>query len=163
MAKSKKLKSEYKPPIPVGFHFKVEFSGIETKKNDHRFQSVSGLSIDLETEEVAEGGENRFKHKIPVRTKFPNLVLKRGMLLDSGVIKWCKKALENFEFKPIDITVSLLVKDGGGNSQSDAVPLQTWNIAHAYPVKWNVSDFNAEDNKLVIETLELSYNHFKTV
>lgn len=149
--------AEYTPP--VGFHFKVEFSGIETKKNDHQFQSVSGLSIDLETEEIAEGGENRFKHKIPVRTKFPNLVLKRGMLLDSGVIDWCRAALEDFTFKPIDITVSLLIKDG----ENSATPLQTWNIAHAYPVKWNVGDFNAEENKLVIETLEISYNYFKIV
>ena len=147
--------AEYTPP--VGFHFKVEFSGIETKKNDHQFQSVSGLSIDLETEEIAEGGENRFKHKIPVRTKFSNLVLKRGMLLDSGVIGWCRDALEDFTFTPIDITVSLLIKDGENN----ATPLQTWNIVHAYPVKWNVGDFNAEENKLVIETLEISYNYFK--
>ncbi len=153
--------AEYIPP--VGFHFKVEFSGIGTTKNDHQFQSVSGLSIDLETEEIAEGGVNAFKHKIPVRTKFPNLVLKRGMLLDSGVIDWCKEALENFTFEPIDITVSLLVKDGEESAQSDAVPLQTWNIVHAYPVKWNVGDFNAEENKLVIETLEISYNYFTTL
>ncbi len=151
--------AEYIPP--VGFHFKVEFSGIKTKKNDHQFQSVSGLSIDLETEEVAEGGENRFKHKIPVRTKYPNLVLKRGMLMDSGVIKWCREALENYNFKPIDLTVSLLVKDAKSLITGDAKPLQTWNITHAYPVKWNIGDFNAEENKLVIETLELSYNYFK--
>jgi phage tail-like protein len=154
-------KSKYN--FPVGFHFKVEFQGIETKQNDHQFQSVSGLSIDLETEEIAEGGENRFKHKIPVRTKFPNLVLKRGMLLDSGVIKWCKNALENFVFEPIDITVSLLEKSSGESSESDSVPLQSWNIVHAYPVKWNVSDLNAEENKYVIETLEISYNYFTTL
>ena len=82
---------------PVGFHFKVDFKNLSTKDKDISFQSVSGLTVDLETEEIAEGGENRFKHKIPVRSKFPNLVLKRGMLMDSEVIKWCKKALENFE------------------------------------------------------------------
>jgi len=119
---------------PVGFHFKVD-------------------SVDLETEEIAEGGENRFKHKIPVRTKYPNLVLKRGMLLDSGVITWCRKALEDFEIEPIDITVSLL--------DEKHESLQAWSISNAYPVKWNVADFNAEENKIVIETLELSYNYFK--
>jgi phage tail-like protein len=149
--------AEYNPP--VGFHFKVEFTGLDSKKNDHQFQSVSGLSIDLETEEIAEGGENRFKHKIPVKTKFPNLVLKRGMLLDSVVIDWCRDALEDFIFDPVDITVSLLVKDGKDTSK----PLQTWNVVRAYPVKWNISDFNAEDNKLVIETLEFSYNYFTIV
>jgi len=137
---------------PVGFHFKVEFTGISAKKNDHQFQSVSGLSVDLETEEIAEGGENRFKHKIPVRTKYPNLVLKRGMLLDSGVITWCRKAMEDFEIEPINLTVSLL------DEKHEA--LQTWKVTHAYPVKWNVGDLNAEENKIVIETLELSYNYF---
>ncbi len=145
--------SAYYPPI--GFHFKVEFLGISTEKNDHQFQSVSGLSVDLETEEIAEGGENRFKHKIPVRTKYANLVLKRGLLLDSGVIKWFKKAIEDFDIKPIDLTVKLL------NEKHE--PLLTWSIAHAYPVKWNVGDFNAEENKLVIETMELSYNYFKLI
>jgi len=138
---------------PIGFHFKVEFSGISNKEHDHQFQSVSGLSVDLETEEIAEGGENRYKHKIPVRTKYPNLVLKRGLLIDSGVITWCRKALEDFVIEPVDITVNLL-----GNHHT---ALQTWSISRAYPVKWNVADFNAEENKIVIETLELSYNYFK--
>ena len=140
---------------PVGFSFKVEFEDISTSSGDNSFQSVSGLSVDLETEEIAEGGENRFKHKIPVRSKYPNLVLKRGMLVDSEVIKWCKKALVNFEIQPVNINVMLL----GEDEQA----IQTWNVKHAYPVKWNVGDFNAEESKLVIETLELTYNYFKIV
>ncbi len=143
--------ASYYPPI--GFHFKVEFLGISTKKNDHQFQSVSGLSVDLETEEIAEGGENRFKHKMPVRTRYPNLVLKRGLLIDSGVIEWCRNALENFDITPTDLIVKLL------NEEHE--PILNWNIVNAYPVKWDVGDFNAEENKLVIETLELSYNYFK--
>jgi len=135
---------------PVGFSFKVVFDNF--KNSDNSFQSVSGLSVDLETEEIAEGGENRFKHKIPVRSKFPNLVLKRGMLINSDVIGWCRKALENFQIEPTDIKVMLLGEDGSA--------LQTWNIVRAYPVKWSVGDFNAEESKLVIETLELTYNYF---
>ena len=62
-----------------------------------------------------------------------------------------------------DLTVSLLVKDTETLTSGNGKPLQTWNIVHAYPVKWNVGDFNAEENKIVIETLELSYNYFKIV
>ncbi len=140
---------------PVGFHFKVDFKNLSTKDKDISFQSVSGLTVDLETEEIAEGGENRFKHKIPVRSKFPNLVLKRGMLMDSEVIKWCKKALENFEIEPVDINVMLL--------DENHEALQTWNIVKAYPIKWSIGDFNAEENKLVIETIELTYQYFNIV
>lgn len=140
---------------PVSFHFMVEFTGLASQEADTQFQSVAGLSVDIETEEFAEGGENRFKHKFPVRTKFPNLVLKRGMVADSELIKWCQDAIESFEFKPIDLTVKLL------NEEHE--PLVTWNVVHAYPVKWNVSDLHAEENKIAIETIELAYNYFTLV
>ena len=55
--------SNYYPPL--GFHFKVEFANLS---GEYQFQSVTGLSVELETEQIAEGGENRFKHKLPVST-----------------------------------------------------------------------------------------------
>ncbi|GGF39523.1 phage tail protein [Echinicola rosea] len=143
---------------PSSFHFQVSFSqkGDQvSKKKDHAFQSVSGLSVDIDTEEFAEGGENRFKHKFPVKTKYPNLVLKRGLLVDSELISWCRDAIENFIFQPLDVTVSLL------NEEHE--PLISWNIVHAYPVKWSVDDFNAEESKLAIESLELAYNYFTKI
>lgn len=136
---------------PVGFHFKVEFSGIGSD-NDSRFQSVGGLSVEYDTESFKEGGENRFEHKLPVRTKYPDLVLKRGMLTDSEVIKWCLKAFQDREFSTIDITVKLL------NEQHE--PLKTWQVHKAWPKKWSVSDFNAQENSIVVESLELSYQYF---
>ncbi|MCG2418348.1 phage tail protein [Aequorivita sp. F47161] len=140
---------------PVSFHFKVEFNGISSQDKDVHFQSVMGLSVDIETVEFAEGGENRFKHKLPVRSKFPNLVLKRGMVTDSYLIKWCQNAIESFDFQPIDLTVMLL------NEKHE--PLVTWNVVHAYPVKWNVAELNAEESKVMIETIELAYNYFTLV
>lgn len=139
--------ANYYPPL--GFHFKVEFSHIE---GEFQFQSVSGLTVELETEQIAEGGENRFKHQLPVRTKFPNLVLKRGLLVNSGLVKWCRDAVEDYDITPVDLTISLL------NEEHE--PLMTWNVVHAYPVKWAMADFNAEESKIVIETIELAYNYF---
>lgn len=140
---------------PVGFHFLVEFEGLGSQTKDHQFQSVSGLSVDIETEEIAEGGENRFKHKLTVKTKYPNLTLKRGMLIDSAVIDWCRDAIENFSFKPVNLTIKLL--------DEEHQPLISWNVVHAYPVKWAVEDFNAEESKLVVENFELTYNYFTLI
>lgn len=141
---------------PIGFHFSVEFpKSISDDINDQKFQSVSGLTVDVETEEITEGGENRFKHKVPVRTKYPSLVLKRGLLTNSKVISWVREAVEDYKFKPGNIIVKLL--------NEEHQPLMTWNIVHAYPVKWSVNEFDAEKSQLVIETLELSYNYFKVL
>lgn len=136
---------------PVGFHFKVEFVGIGND-NDARFQSVSGLNVEFDTESVKEGGENRFEHRLPLRTKYPDLSLKRGMLTDSKVITWMLNALQNREFKPIQINIMLL------NEEHQA--LKIWNIYNAWPKKWALSDFNAQENSVVIETLDMNYNYF---
>ena len=69
---------------PVGFHFLVRFEGLLLKYPgipDIGFQSVSGINADITIEEYHEGGENRFKHKLPNPVTYPNLVLKRGMLI----------------------------------------------------------------------------------
>ncbi len=137
---------------PVGYHFSVEFPTVS--KGEFQFQSVSGLTATLDTEDVAEGGENRFKHKLPVRTGYSNLVLKRGLAVKSDLIKWCREAIEDLNIKPVNVIVKLL------NEKHE--PLMTWNVVHAYPVKWEVSGFDAEESKLVIESIELVYNYFKT-
>ena len=106
----------------------------------------------MTTEDVVEGGENRFEHKLPVRTKYADLSLKRGMLTDSKVIEWCLKAFENREFQPAQINVLLLNE----NHQ----PIKRWEVIDAWPKKWSVSDLNAQENGLVIETLDLAYKYF---
>jgi phage tail-like protein len=147
--------TDYYPPW--GFYFKVEFSDTQ-EKNDVRFQSVSGLAVEYDMEEYKEGGENRFTHKLPVRTKYSDMVLKRGMLAGPGVltgnsvVKWFLDAFSERTFTPRDVNVILLNEKGE--------PLRTWKVAHAVPKKWSVSDFNATENSLAIETLELSYRYF---
>jgi phage tail-like protein len=139
---------------PVGFHFKVEFVGIGND-NDTRFQSVAGLNVEYDTESFKEGGENRFEHKLPVRSKYPDLSLKRGMLTDSKVIKWVLGILHDRDFinnKPVTINVQLL------NEMHEQI--KRWEIIDAWPKKWSVSDFNAQENSIVVETLDLAYKYF---
>jgi phage tail-like protein len=138
---------------PVGFHFKVEVLGLPSNDSDVRFTEVSGLSVEMGTEEIAEGGENRFVQKYPTRTKYPELVLKRGLLLNSEVLTWIRQCIEDYDIKPKEVDVKLLNKDHQ--------PLLTWHLAGAYPTKWAVSDLNAANNAVVIETLQLYYQHFR--
>lgn len=136
---------------PWGFYYKVDFS-ISKNTDDARFQTVSGLSVEYDYESFKEGGENRFEHKLPVRTKYADMVLKRGMLTGSEVIKWCLRAFRDRQFEPSDVNVILM------NEKGD--PLRTWNVFHAIPKKWLVSDLNANENSIVIETMELTYRYF---
>ena len=139
---------------PVGFHFQVEINLPDAGPEDRetRFQEVGGLNKTLELEEWKEGGENRFAHRFPNPAKYSNIVLKRGMLTKSEMIKWCFDAIDNFIFKPADMTITLL--------NEEHKPLSTWNVSKAYPVKWSTSDFKAQDNSIVVESLELAFQYF---
>lgn len=137
----------------VGFHFLVFFELFPQLPNDFRFQEVSGLTVSMEMEAVKEGGENRFVHQLPVRSTYNELVLKRGKFLGSGILHWCKNAIENFEFTPTNIMISLL--------NDDHLPLYNWYVINAIPKKLEISGFNAQSSEVVIETMTLSYQYFK--
>ncbi len=140
--------------MPRSFHFSVEFQGVSgLKSNDVKFQDVSGLIAELGVEEIKSGGENRFSHRLPTRARYQNLVLKRGMLTDSGLIKWFTDAVENFSFTPATIVIKLL--------DPDHQPLQSWTFIKAWPVKWSISEFKANENTVVVETIELAYQYFR--
>ena len=142
--------AEYYPP--VGFHFQVKGAGGDI---DIAFQSVSGLSVQMQNEPYKEGGENRFEHILPVRSKYSDLVLKRGTVLrgQSDLTKWFHAAFHDFEFKGKNLTVELL--DEGHNS------LFVWKVVNALPKNWKFGDMNAEKGEVFIETMELTYSYFE--
>lgn len=137
---------------PVAFFFEVKFTGISDEVLDTRFQSVSGLSVDIQVESLKEGGENRFEHTLPVRTKYQNLILKRGVVNDSKLIAWCLKTFQDLDIRPANLTITLF--------NEKQAPLTVWNVVQAWPKKWSVEDLNAMDSKLLIESLELQYQYF---
>ena len=130
----------------------VEVGGFDGASIDSRFTDVSGLTEVLATEEVAEGGQNRFLQKYPVRARHPELTLKRGLLKQSEMIGWVQECIENFNISPRDIDIKLL--------NEEHQPLMAWHIINAYPVKWSVSDFSASGNSVVVETLQIYYQQF---
>jgi phage tail-like protein len=138
---------------PVGFHFRVEVLGLTPVADDLRFVEVGGLALEVATEDVPEGGENRFVQRYPGRAKYGDLVLKRGLLKDSEVWNWARVCIEDLDVTPRDVNVTLL------NPEHE--PLMTWHLVGAYPVKWSVSDLNATANAFVVETLTLAYRHFR--
>lgn len=136
-----------------GLHFSVVFELLPQFPNDIRFQEVSGLSVSTEFEALEEGGENRFTHQLPKRLNYGDITLKRGKFLGSGVLHWARQALENFDYSPTNVMISLL--------NEDHIPLYNWYVINAVPKRLEVSGINAMNAELVIETLVLSYQYFK--
>jgi phage tail-like protein len=137
---------------PVGFHFRVEVLGLPPNAFDVRFTEVSGLSVEMDSEEVPEGGQNRFVQKYPLRSKYPELILKRGLLSNSEVWQWVSRCIDDYIIEPKSVDISLL------NESHE--PLMTWHVVGAYPTRWAVSDLNASNNAVAVESLQLFYQYF---
>lgn len=136
----------------------VEFVDGDDKKSgkvlaEVSFSEVGGLSMELGVEELSEGGENRYTHRLPTKSKFGNLSLKRGMLRgDSEIVTWVINAIANHQFKTYTVFVSLL--------NFDHKAIRVWKFTKAWPLKWVTADLKATDNAIVIETFDLAYAFF---
>lgn len=137
---------------PVSFYFQVEFIG-PLKINDMAFLEVSGLTMQLETQEIDMGGGN--KRVVPIRQKHGNLVCKRPLhgVFMSELSSWVNMTMRggvDSEIIPCDLMVKLLNPDGN--------PECAWFIKSAYPVKWDIAGFDSKKNDVALETIEFAYD-----
>ncbi|BFU44277.1 phage tail protein [Krasilnikovia sp. MM14-A1004] len=124
------------------------------------FTEVSGLSVQLDVEELAEGGQNAFTHKLLGRMKWPNLVLKRGLTDTDALFEWVMECsgegltAKKNTIKPRDGKISIRNAKG--------LPVRTWTILEAKPVKWTGPRFAASSRDLAVEELEVCHSGFRS-
>jgi phage tail-like protein len=147
---------------PPGFHFRVTVLGVgsqlaEANGVDASFQEVSGIEAQWDTEEVAEGGENRFVHRLPVRGEYAALVLRRGVVTrDSFFAEWVGQTIGSRLIVPIlpqHLLVTLLDAEGD--------PLVAWGFVNAWPRRWETARMDSMSNEVLTETMEFSYQYFE--
>ncbi len=126
------------------FRFLVEIEGIIAGG----FTDVSGLSVQTEVDSIREGGVNDFEYKLPRGTKYTDITLKRG-LTDWELYNWYKDVIHG---KISRKSGAIYLLDHEGNQVMD------WYFFEAYPVKWEVSSFNATSNTVASETLVLTHH-----
>ncbi len=130
------------------------------KKIIGSFTEVSGLSVQIDVEELAEGGQNAYTHRLLGRMKWPNLVFKRGMTDTDALFAWLLECSgEGFtkaqnKVSPLDGRITVFNAKGG--------PVRTWEIADAKPVKWSGPRLAASSRDLAVEELEVCHCGFRT-
>ena len=135
------------PDSAIGVFFKVSIDEIDLGT----FTSCDGLSLEVQTEDREEGGNNGFVWKLPVRIKYSNIKLTRPLGPDSGkVAKWFAGMANGV--KRTTAEISALTPDGK--------PLVGWKLNDVIPVKWQGPSFSAESPKVATETLEIAHHGF---
>jgi phage tail-like protein len=146
---------EQVPLLAYRFSVFVFSGGKDPNLIDFRFMKVSGISAKVSSISVEEGGQNLFTHRLPHKVQYENLILERGIPLQSALTQEFRNALEQFQFSPSDVLVSLLDEAG--------LPVSSWVFIKAYPVSWSLSDFDAQSNSICVETMELAYQRFQSI
>ncbi|MBX6771396.1 MAG: phage tail protein [Chloroflexi bacterium] len=131
--------------------FWVEIQGI----TQAYFTECSGLTAETEIQEYAEGGLNDFVHKLPGRTKFSNVVLKRGWVDSDDLWKWYSQVIAG-KIQPQNVSIILYENTVNSPGPEKA----RWNLINAFPVKWQGPEFRADGTAVLVETLELAHQGF---
>lgn len=129
----------------LGLRFWVDINKIEVAG----FSECSGLTIETEVFEYAEGGLNTYTHKVPVRVKYGNITLKHGMDSGQELFAWYEEILGG-KMTRRDISIIMY---GPENTN----PIRQWKLKNAFPVKWSGPDLKSDSGSIAIETLELAH------
>jgi phage tail-like protein len=130
-----------------GFRFRIEINGLIVGG----FSEVTGIQRETQVEEIREGGVNNYVHRLPRETKYPNLVLKRGLTASEALWMWHEEVVSG-RFARRTVHVILL--------DSEGKDVWRWSFENAYPAKWTGADLKADTNAVAFESIELVHTGF---
>ncbi|MBI2766810.1 MAG: phage tail protein [Chloroflexi bacterium] len=137
----------------MAFQFAVEIDGLQAGW----FTECSGLDMKTDVYEYKEGGLNGYTHKLPGRTSFSNLTLKRGMVDTSTLYDWyvrlISKADKSAELRRVSVVQMSLTHE----------EIHRWNLEKAFPVKWVGPSFHADQSAQSVESFELAFEQLALV
>jgi phage tail-like protein len=117
------------------------------------FSKISGLTMDVETEMIAEGGHNASGYIVEVPAK-----ASKTLRLEGGIYKNSNSLLERL--RPgmrLKQGLVIMVLGTYGNVQIK------YSAERAYVTKWEVSELNAESGQVLIHTFEIAYTQLKII
>lgn len=134
----------------AAYKFRVDVSGFPFGG----YNVVNGLDIDIDIEEVEEGGRNESALKLPGVAKPRPLRLRKGMTDAKQLEDWIKEVIQglnsdNPAYKRA-VTVAQL-------SDRNEV-IRTWDIKNAFPAHYGAGPWNANDSGLTMEEITLYHD-----
>jgi phage tail-like protein len=112
------------------------------------FSECSGLEMSMDIEEYKEGGNNGTILRFPTRVKWTNLKLKRGVAVVNDLWTW------HYGFAQGKVQR----RDGVVTLQDERqLPVKQWSFTRGLPIKWTGPSFNASQNNVAIEEIEIAH------
>lgn len=133
------------PAVTVCFSVRIDGQDIGT------FTSCDGLGMEVDIQEVKEGGNPFFVHQLAGRIKYSRIKLTRAVNADSAkVAAWIAGMAT--QVKRTQVEISAMTQHGDR--------IATWSLFEAIPYKWSGPSLSADGPKVATETLELAHHGF---
>ncbi len=137
------LDKQVRDGITAAFRFVVSVDGTAMAA----FTECKLPDLELNMEEVKEGGLNTYVHMLPGQRKPGRIILKNGIGVAKELNEWYTQSLSE-KFTRKRISIQLL------NSRMEAI--LTLDFQNAIPIKWSGPNLKSDENTIAIQTLELS-------
>jgi phage tail-like protein len=134
-------------PYP-SYYFRVSVTDVDDGTTvSGSFSEVSGLSVEVTPIEYRDGIDEKTVRKVAGLAKYGNLTFKRGVSGHVGFWNWIRDGM-NGDVRREEGSVTLLNEDGE--------EVMRWNFRNAWPTKYTGPGFNAKNNEIAIEALEVA-------
>jgi len=133
------------------FRYLVIVDGI----NSGAFTEFQLPTLTVETQDIKEGGQNEYVHKLPVRTTPGTVTLKHGVLYGSELFGWYMQVMRG---QMADATRQVLVAMFDITLEQE--PIMIWGFFKAYPIKWTGPTLKSDDRAVAIESIEFVHHGF---
>lgn len=123
------------------------------------WSNCTGLKIDWDFQKVNEGGVAGNSGTIPIRAKWSDVTLKRGLTRkgwqgsdgNGGVRKWLEEVIDD---PTKSRTAHVTLYDAWAQN------VATWSLVGVFPKSWQGPDMDADSKKVAYETLVLNHSGF---
>lgn len=139
--------------IHAGFRFVVQVDNV----NAAAFTECTLPRLQVETEDIKEGGQNAYIHRLPVRVNAGTITLKHGVTKNDELLNWYLQVLTG-QVKNATRDVTVIIFDS-----TRKVRIAAWTFTRAYPIRWGGPTLRASENAVAIEELELAHHGFTVV
>jgi phage tail-like protein len=127
--------------------FRVEIDSIDSAS----FRKCGGLKSESEIFEYQEGGDNETVRKLIGPTKASNIVLTKGFVSDPALFKWRDEIAASGTNKIARRNGSIVALAADGKTE-----VARWNFQKAWPVRWEMSEFDASTGQALCEMMEIA-------
>lgn len=131
---------------PAGSHFfALEIDGTEVA----HFMGCSGVKTSAQVFEIEEGGVNDFVHKRVGASRWENVTLRVATTASHALWDWRERSRGgDTTFRQSGAIVMY---------NPDGRPVQRFDLAEVWPVRWKGPDPDSGSSDLAIEELEIGY------